>query len=202
MGLAIESIFTDKDVTVIEVAPVCLTVGQGGIVDGNKGDITVSALATVWTINNATVTLAKLASSVYSVTNTPNTLVLRDSTGAIAASNVSFSTITIPNVGVITGASYTSATTAADQLVDSFDITQFRTAKYTVQIESGTDYQSSEFLVTHDGSEPFWTRYAEISSAGDLADLRFDINGSNLRLLATPVVAITKFKVIRQTIAT
>jgi hypothetical protein len=156
---------------------------------------------TVKNLSAPIVEFANISSDAYASANTPDTLVLRDSSGSFSATNINLFSVTIPNIGVITGATYTSSSITVDQLVDSFDITLYRTAKYTVQIESGANYHSSELLVTHDGTEPFWTRYAEIASAGQLADVKFDINGLNLRLLVSPVFAVTKFKLLRQTVS-
>jgi hypothetical protein len=156
---------------------------------------------TVKDLSARIVTLENVSSDAYASANTPDTLVLRDSSGSFSATNINLFSVTIPNIGLITGATYTSSSVTVEQLADSFDITLYRTAKYTVQIESGTDHHSSELLVTHDGTEPFWTRYAEIASAGPLADVKFDIDGSNLRLLVSPVFPVTRFKLLRQTVS-
>jgi len=127
--------------------------------------------------------------------------VQRNANGSFAVTNIDFATLSIPNVGRMTGAQLTTSTTTADQLVDSFDTTQFKSAKYLIQIESGLDTHVSELLVSNNGLDPPpYTQYANIKSGGDLASLRFQLNGSNIRLLATPVNSITKIKVFRITI--
>lgn len=176
-------------------------VGSGGVSDGDKGDITVSGSGTNWIINALSLTLSKLAISAYSALNFANTLVQRNANGSFAVTNIDFATLSIPNVGRLTGAQLTTSSTNPDQLVDSFDITQFRSAKYLVQIESGTDTHVSELLVSNNGLDPPpFTQYANIKSGGDLANLRFELNGSNIRMLASPANSITKIKVFRITI--
>jgi len=182
---------------VIQTAPIQIFEG-GSITDGNKGDITVSGSGANWVVNALAVTLAKLATAAYSALNTANTLVQRNSNGSFAITNIDFATLTIPNIGVITGAQLTTSTTDPDQVVDSFDGTLFRSAKYFVQITSGTDTHASEILVSNNGLDPPpFTQYANIKSAGDLATFRFELNGSNVRLLVSPTAAITKIKVFR-----
>jgi len=190
----------DQPTMIVQVAPVQIVSGGGGVTDGDKGDITVSGLGTSWVIDALAVTLAKIATAAYSALNTALTLVQRDSNGSFAITNIDFATITIPNLGRITGTQLTTSTTTADQVVDSFDGTLYRTAKYLVQITSGPDTHASEILVSNNGLDPPpYTQYANIKSAGDLATFRFELNGSNVRLLVTPVSAVTKIKVFRTT---
>jgi hypothetical protein len=183
---------------VIRTAPIQVFEGSGGVPDGNKGDITVSGGGSNWVINALSVTLAKIATAAYSALNVANTLVQRNSNGSFAITNIDFATLSIPNIGQITGAQLTTSSTDPDQLVDSFDGTLFRSAKYFVQITSGSDTHASEILVSNNGLDPPpFTQYANIKSNGDLAAFRFELNGSNVRLLVSPVSAVTKVKVFR-----
>ena len=173
---------------------------DGGISDGSKGDITVSSSGANWVVNALSITLAKLTTAAYSALNIANTLVQRNSNGSFAITNIDFATLSIPNIAQLTGAQLTTSTTNPDQLVDSFNTTQFRSAKYFVQIQSGIHTHVSELLVSNNGLDPPpFTQYANIKSDGDLASLRFELNGSNIRLLASPTNAITKIKVFRTT---
>lgn len=189
-------------VAIVEVATVVLqATSGGGVTDGNKGDITVSGSGANWVVNALSITLAKIATAAYSALNIANTLVQRNANGSFAVTNIDFATLSIPNVARLTGSQLTTSSTNSDQLVDSFDITQFRSAKYFVQIESGIDTHVSELLVSNNGLDPPpFTQYANIKSGGDLATLRFELNGSNIRMLATPANSVTKIKVFRITI--
>ena len=186
---------------IIQTAPILIQInGGGGVTDGNKGDITVSGSGTNWAINALTVTLGKIATAAYSALNIANTLIQRNSNGSFAITNIDFATLSIPNIARLTGAQLTTSTTNPDQLVDSFDANQFKSAKYLVQIESGLDTHVSELLVSNNGLDPPpFTQYANIKSGGELASLRFELNGSNIRLLASPINPITKIKVFRTT---
>ena len=186
---------------IIQTAPILIQInGGGGVTDGNKVDITVSSSGANWAINALAVTLSKIATAAYSALNVANTLVQRNSNGSFAITNIDFATLSIHNIARLTGAQLTTSTTNPDQLVDSFDANQFKSAKYLVQIESGLDTHVSELLVSNNGLDPPpFTQYANIKSGGERASLRFQLNGSNIRLLASPTNAITKIKVFRTT---
>ena len=63
------------------------------------------------------------------------------------------------------------------------------------QITSGTSYQSSELLVTHDGTNTYMTQYADIYTAGSsLGTFDSAITSGYLQLLFTPVNAATTVK--------
>lgn len=78
----------------------------------------------------------------------------------------------------------TVATTTATAL-DSFTATAYRSGKYLVQIQQGTNYQTSEVLVVHNGTTTTMTEYAVLETNGTIATLTSDINAGNVRLLVT-----------------
>lgn len=86
-------------------------------------------------------------------------------------------------------------------LVDEFDITQYRTAKYLAQITSGEDYHATELLVIHNDNVASITEYGTVYT-NDTPLGFFDtlIQNGKVRLLFTPEVAGSVIKVIRHTI--
>lgn len=78
-----------------------------------------------------------------------------------------------------------SLSTVIATAVDSWDSTKYRTAKYIIQISQGTNYQSSEMLVLHNGSTTVNTEYAVLQTDGVLASISTDMSGGNVRLLVT-----------------
>ena len=96
----------------------------------------------------------------------------------------------------------TSATSAAQ--VDTFSATDFRSARFTVQITNTTDstYQITEILLIHDGTTPSMTEYGTIfTGSAREASFDADIVSGNVRLLATPASTDSmQFKVVRHSI--
>jgi len=79
----------------------------------------------------------------------------------------------------------TAVETTDETVIDSFVVTDFRSAKYTVQITQGTNYQVSEVLVLHDGSTASATEFAKLETNGVLGTINTDINGTAVRLKVT-----------------
>jgi hypothetical protein len=96
--------------------------------------------------------------------------------------------------------SFTSSDTTTDQVVDQLSITEVRTVKYTIQATSGTDYQTTEILMIHDGVDVYLTEYGSMVTNVSVCSFNADILGGQMRLLMTPVNSSTLIKAIRNTI--
>ena len=88
-------------------------------------------------------------------------------------------------------------TTTANQAVDTFPATANRTAKYIVQMTSGTDYHATEVLLIHDGTTVHMTEYGTIFTSASLGTVDGDISGGLVRLLVTPANINTTVKIQR-----
>jgi hypothetical protein len=107
----------------------------------------------------------------------------------------------VSDVGIHTATLTTTATTA-DQVVDSWSATVFRTAKYTVQVHDTVNnyYHASEILIIHNGTTPHLTEYAIVFTDISLATFDADISGGNVRLLITPTNTNNDITVVRHTL--
>jgi len=93
----------------------------------------------------------------------------------------------------VTEISTTSATT-----IDTLPTATYRSSRFQVQITQGTDYQSSDLMVIHDGSTSNLIEYGSIATNSYLATFSSTISGSNLLLQASMVSAgIATVKVVR-----
>lgn len=79
----------------------------------------------------------------------------------------------------------TTLSTVTPTTVDSWAVATYRSAKYTVQVTQGSNYQVSEVLVIHDGTNAFMAEYAILQTSGVLGNLTTDVNGGNVRLFVT-----------------
>ena len=95
----------------------------------------------------------------------------------------------------ITTASYTSSTTTADQVITSFAVAGFRSAKFLIQVTSGSSYHVTELVVLHDGTTTYNNEYGTMFTGVSLATFNTDIDTGLVRLLTTPTNAVTTYKV-------
>ena len=77
-------------------------------------------------------------------------------------------------------------------IIDSFPINQYRSAKYTMRVNSDDGYQAVEVLLIHDNANSYVTIYGSLSTVGfDIIALSTDILSGNVRMLATTGYANT-----------
>ena len=64
-------------------------------------------------------------------------------------------------------------------------------------MESSSEWEMLEMVVTHDGTTPVWTAYGQIFTNAELATFTVEINTGNVELKATPVSSVTDFRVFQ-----
>lgn len=90
-----------------------------------------------------------------------------------------------------------ASSSAGSNVIDAFLAVDFRSAKYLVQVTSGSDYHSTEILLIHNGSTVHMTQYASIFDNVELATFDADIASGYIRLLATPTNTGSSIRVYR-----
>jgi hypothetical protein len=90
---------------------------------------------------------------------------------------------------------------ATTQILDTFGLQQYRTAKYVVQATYSTVVYASEFLLTHDGTYVYTTEFARLTNqptsllatfdaviSGEAINFRFTNNvGQDVTVTATRI---------------
>ena len=90
--------------------------------------------------------------------------------------------------------------TTANQVADTFPAQSYRTAKYLVQMTSGSNFHATEVLLIHDGTTVYMTEFGTIFSNASLGTIDGDINSGSVRLLVTPANVSTQVKIQRLTV--
>jgi len=106
------------------------------------------------------------------------------------------------NTWVIDGNAINSNTTF-QQTVDAWSISSFRSAHYLLQITDSTAsaYQASQLMLIQNGTDVFFTEYADIYTSASLGSWSADIVGGMVELLFTPYTSDNmSIKVVRTAI--
>jgi hypothetical protein len=142
-----------------------------------SGAVSVDSLA----LGTSNITIPMPSSTIN--VNTNGNLVLQiGTTGAVIGT---YPSTVIPSSGVATN-------------VDVFSTSIYRTAKYIFQANTGSAYESSEILVTHDGTTAYRTVYAVISTGGSLGNVSATINGTNVLVQYTADNNNTNVRTLKQ----
>lgn len=97
----------------------------------------------------------------------------------------------------------TTTDTSANQVVDTFALVDYRTVKYIIQATSASEVHSTEVTIMHNDVTAFMTEYNTMySGLGRLFTTAADINGTNARLLVTPLVSGLTIDVTRISLVT
>jgi len=105
---------------------------------------------------------------------------------------------------VFTILQYESSTITGTSLtnLDSFDATEYRTAKYLAQIKDGAAVHSSEVMVTHNGTNAYISEYGIVTSGSELGEFTASLAAGTLTLQFTPTSATSMvIKLIRMSIS-
>ena len=87
----------------------------------------------------------------------------------------------------------TTASTSQTTL-DTFATATYRSAKYLVQMTSGSEYHMIELNLIHDGTTVFLSQYGEVKTGSSLGSLDASITSGTLSVLITPTNATTTVK--------
>ena len=93
--------------------------------------------------------------------------------------------------------SLVTSTSSANQVGFAVSSAEYRTLKFIVSVDSGSDYQSDEILMMHNGSTVYMTEYAQLLSGSGTTITTYDgdISSGNLRLLVSPLNSVTNYSI-------
>jgi ethanolamine utilization protein EutP (predicted NTPase) len=91
---------------------------------------------------------------------------------------------------------FTTASTAQVS-VDAWPTASYRSAKYFVQVTSGSSYHIIELNLVHNGTTVFLAQYGEVITNASLGTFDADISGDTTRLLFTGTNAVSTVRVLR-----
>ena len=175
------------------------------ITNTGSGILVISNTSTLQTVTTRGATTDRIVT----FSNTTNST--SSSTGAIVVSGgigvggrINCESVQIADAILDSGETVINSTNA--EVIDSYLASQFRTAKYLIQIDEGSgptaDFHSVEMLLLVDNVQNVYaTEYAVVTSNGELGQFAADVQGDNIvRLYFTAYNATSKvIKVFRTT---
>lgn len=106
------------------------------------------------------------------------------------------------SVGSLNVTTNTVTTSATGQVVlDTFGTTEHSSAKYFVQVKSGTAYHTTEIVLVQDATNVWLTEYGSIQTGASLGTFSADINSGNARLLFNAENATNTIRSVRYGVA-
>ena len=164
--------------------------------DGNLALSNITGLAANVATFLATPSSANLASAVTDETGsgalvfatsptlvTP-TLGAASATSVTASGDITANAYTLNSFAGISTTITTIATTTATA-IETIAVATYRSARMQVQITQGTDYQTSDILMIHNGTTSNIIEYGSIATNDYLCTFSTDVSGGNARLLVT-----------------
>jgi hypothetical protein len=82
-----------------------------------------------------------------------------------------------------------TTTSTTQTALDTWAIATYRSAKYEIQISSGTSYHVTEVRIVQDGTTAYHAEYGEMLTGASLGSFAVDISAGNARLLFTAASA-------------
>ena len=125
---------------------------------------------------------------------TAGTVINALATGSVGVATTNpVSTFQVERFGVQTGFGTFAATAGVTTFIDSFTIssTDFRTAEYTVHVESASSIQAQKVLVMQNGSTAYSQEWAVMSHPDLLVSIGATVSSGAVRLNVTPETGVS-----------
>lgn len=173
-----------------------------------------SALLTVGTSFIANTTGAYHTGTMNAASHTVGTSTIANATGVYTTGTVNAASHTIGTTAIINATSFVHGSVLRDffantttgttgQIVDSWAVATYRSAKYTLSVKdnNANAYMLSEMLIIFDSVNPQTTEYGLIISNTSLGTFSANSNTTHVRLTFTPTSSNTTIKADRLLIA-
>jgi hypothetical protein len=175
----------------------------GDIIASGNANITgnISSNAGLLTLSTGTLAVSSGDAGIFTtgINNINLGLVANVTIGSTTGNVTARGNLLVPNTAIITNlkvsdvySNRTPISVTFDTVIDSFPINQYRSAKYTMRVNSDDGYQAVEALLIHDNANSYVTIYGSLSTIGtDIIVLSTNIVSGNVRMLASTASANT-----------
>ena len=169
--------YAGANIAIIQISSLLSGGGSGGGGGGGGGNVTQIVAGTNITVSPSSGVGVVTISATSSSSNVVNSLTV-NTNAYIISSDIALSG-------------------TAQTAIDTFSTSTYRSAKYELQITSGTSYHVLEIRALQDGTNAYLTQYGEYYTNSSLATFDASVAGGTFSLLASPVNSGTDIKFIR-----
>ena len=185
---------------------------SGTVLNIIAGGINQSNIVTIFTGNSTNVINQLVVSNTTSSTsNTTGALVVSGGAGIAGNTNIG-GALSVTGSTLIQNTSNTASlgstiiqattTTTAQTAIDTWSTTEYRTAKYLLQMTQGSNYHTIELLLLQNGTTAYLTQSGEVTTGTILGTFDASISGSTLSLLINPTSSTSMtINLVRDTIS-
>ena len=140
--------------------------------------------------------MALIISSVTAISDGTTRAETDSVTGEIRFINAGTENVSISQTGAIVTSAPTISvpTSATPTIIDSYDSTIYRTARYTIQSTRLTNFESYEVMITHNGTSAFYKLISSVNTGTSLGTMTAAISGSTIQLKYTASYANTSIR--------
>jgi hypothetical protein len=145
-------------------------------------------------INNTGILIAGVTTTTALQVGTGGTVINATATAKVGIATTNpVSTLQVERFGVQTGFGTFAAAAGITTFIDSFTIssTDFKTAEYTVHLQSASSIQAQKVLVMQNGSTAYSQEWAVMSHPDLLVSIGATVTGGAVRLNVTPETGVT-----------
>lgn len=190
----------------VGVGAIAVSAGTGGIFNSSVNDINLGLAANVTvgsTTGNTTIRGNLIVNNNVNVTGNVSAILVTGTLTTAAQPNIT-SVGNLTNLTVTGNTNSNTVTTSStiskrsniavttDTVIDSFDATLYRTAKYVIKSENDLGYESLEVLLIHNNINSYITVYAAINDGGgNTVAITTAISSGNVEVYATGLAANT-----------
>jgi hypothetical protein len=159
---------------------------------GIANSATTTAQAAFNKANSATTTAQAGFNHANGAFGTANTKF--NSTGGTISGNIAVTGIVTINTHAVLESTTITTASISQTTLDTFATATYRSAKYLVQMTSGSAYHMIELSLIHDGTTVHLSQYGEVKTGSSLGSFDASISSGTLSVLFTPTNAITTVK--------
>ena len=154
---------------------------------------------TSYNLTNATYTAVNSAFGVINTAFTTANNALANNSGSVFNGDLIITGSVTVGSSKLTNFTLTTSSNN-DQILDHFQTTSYRSAHYTITIDAGVEWETTQISLIHNSTDTFITEYGLLYTSNILATFSASVTLGEVRLNVVPKYASSTIRVLRTTL--